>query len=78
MPVHPAQGRAGRDLLRVTRPTGVLTYQIARTGLSPKSASALPRWASDSTVPNRIVLVTCAFEQGDTSTNNIVVVANMR
>jgi LPXTG-site transpeptidase (sortase) family protein len=65
------------DLVRVTLPTGVLTYQIAQTGLSPKSASALPRWASDSTEPNRIVLVTCAFEQGDTSTNNIVVVASM-
>lgn len=66
------------NLVRVTLPTGVLIYQIAQTGLSPKSASALPRWASDSTVRNRIVLVTCAFEQGDTSTNNIVVVANLR
>jgi len=66
------------DLVRVTLPTGVLTYQIERTGLSPKTASALPAWASDSTVRNRVVLVTCAFEQGDTSTNNIVVVANLR
>ena len=66
------------DLVRVTLPTGVLTYQIERTGLSPKTASALPAWASDSTVRNRVVLITCAFEQGDTSTNNIVVVANLR
>jgi hypothetical protein len=66
------------DLVRVTLPTGVLTYQIEQTGLSPKTASALPAWASDSTVRNRVVLVTCAFEQGDTSTNNIVVVANLR
>ena len=66
------------DLVRVTLPTGVLTYQIERTGLSPKTASALPAWASDSTVRGRVVLVTCAFEQGDTSTNNIVVVANLR
>jgi hypothetical protein len=67
------------DLVWVTLPTGVLlTYQIERTGLSPKTASALPAWASDSTVRNRVVLVTCAFEQGDTSTNNIVVVANLR
>jgi hypothetical protein len=28
-------------------------------------------------VPNRLVLITCAFEQGDTSTNNIVVVARL-
>jgi LPXTG-site transpeptidase (sortase) family protein len=66
------------DLVRVTLPIGVLTYQIEQTGLSPKTGSALPAWASDSTVRNRVVLVTCAFEQGDTSTNNIVVVANLR
>ena len=65
------------DLVRLALPSGVLTYQVERTGLSPKSASALPAWASDSTVPNRVVLVTCAFEQGDTSTNNIVVVATL-
>jgi len=45
--------------------------------LSPKSASSLPTWASDSTVPDRVVLVTCAYEQGDTSTNNIVVTARL-
>jgi hypothetical protein len=28
-------------------------------------------------VPDRLVLVTCAYEQGDTSTNNIVVVARL-
>jgi LPXTG-site transpeptidase (sortase) family protein len=55
-----------------------LTYQIKRTGLSPKSATALPSWAADSTVPNRLVLVTCAYEQGDTSTDNIVVVAQLQ
>jgi LPXTG-site transpeptidase (sortase) family protein len=66
------------DLVQVTLPTGVLTYQIERTGLSPKTASALPAWSSDSTVRNRVVLITCAFEQGDASTNNIVVVANLR
>jgi hypothetical protein len=66
------------DLVRVTLPTSALTFQIERSGLSPKAASALPAWASDSTVQNRIVLVTCAFEQGDTSTNNIVVVAKLR
>jgi LPXTG-site transpeptidase (sortase) family protein len=55
-----------------------LTYRIERTGLSPKSADALPSWASDSTVPNRLVLVTCAYEQGDSSTENIVVVARLQ
>jgi LPXTG-site transpeptidase (sortase) family protein len=66
------------DLVQVTLPTGALSYQIERTGLSPKTASALPAWSSNSTVRNRVVLITCAFEQGDTSTNNIVVVANLR
>jgi LPXTG-site transpeptidase (sortase) family protein len=65
------------DLARVTTASGTTTYAIERIGLSPKSATALPAWASDSTVPNRLVLVTCAYEQGDTSTSNIVVVARL-
>ena len=65
------------DLVQVTTSAGTLIYRITQTGLSPKSATSLPSWASDSTVPNRLVLVTCQFEQGDTSTNNIVVVAQL-
>ncbi|MGZ4543633.1 MAG: sortase domain-containing protein [Mycobacteriaceae bacterium] len=66
------------DQVTVTTAAATLTYRIVRIGLSPKNASSLPSWASDSTVPNRLVLVTCAFEQGDTSTDNIVVVAQLR
>jgi sortase (surface protein transpeptidase) len=65
------------DTVVVTTPSGLLTYRVDRIGLSPKSASSLPTWASDSTVGNRIVLVTCQYEHGDTSTTNIVVVANL-
>lgn len=66
-----------RDQVRITTATRASTYTIERIGVSPKSAGSLPSWASDSTVPDRIVLVTCAYEQGDTSTNNIVVVARL-
>jgi hypothetical protein len=66
-----------RELVEDTVPSGVLTYRIEWTGLSPKAASSLPPWASDSTVANRLVLVTCAYEQGDSSTNNIVVTARL-
>jgi LPXTG-site transpeptidase (sortase) family protein len=66
------------DRVTVTTPATTLTYRITRIGLSPKTASSLPSWASDSTVPNRLVLVTCAFEQADTSTDNIVVVAQLQ
>lgn len=65
------------DQVRVTVSGGVRVYTIVQTGLSPKSARSLPSWAADSTIPNRIVLITCAFEQGDTSTDNIVVVARL-
>jgi len=65
------------DQVRVTVSGGVRVYTIVQTGLSPKSATSLPPWAADSTIPNRIVLVTCAFEQGDTSTDNIIVVARL-
>ena len=66
------------DQVTVTTASATLTYRITRIGLSPKAATSLPSWASDSTVPNRLVLVTCAFEQGDTSRENIVVVARLQ
>ena len=65
------------DIARIMAASGTKSYRIERTGLSPKSATSLPPWASDSTVPNRLVLVTCAFEHGDTSTSNVVVVARL-
>jgi hypothetical protein len=65
------------DPVVVTTPSRVLGYRIDRIGSSPRSASSLPPWAADSTVKNRIVLVTCEYESGDTSINNIVVVANL-
>jgi len=70
------EARVGEDVV-VRTPSRTLTYRIDRIGLSPKSAVSLPRWASDSTVANQLVLVTCAFEQGDTSTNNLVVDAHL-
>jgi sortase (surface protein transpeptidase) len=65
------------DQVRVVTSALASTYTIERIGLSPKSASSLPSWASDSTLPNRIVLVTCAYEQGDMSSDNIVVAAHL-
>jgi LPXTG-site transpeptidase (sortase) family protein len=66
------------DQVTVTTPAHTLSYRVQQVGLSPKSANSLPSWASRSTVPNRLVLVTCAFEQGDTSTDNLVVVAQLQ
>jgi LPXTG-site transpeptidase (sortase) family protein len=66
------------DQVTVKAISGQLNYVVSRVGLSPKAAKSLPSWASDSTVPNRLVLVTCAFEQGDNSTENIVVVAKLK
>ena len=71
-----AEAQVG-DRVRVTTASGTVTYTIQKMGLSARSANSLPSWASDSRVPDRLVLVTCAYEQGDTSTNNIVVVARL-
>ena len=65
------------DTMRITTGTAVLTYRVDRTGLGSKSAPALPRWASDSTVPNRVVLVTCDRTYDDVSYNNFIVVARL-
>lgn len=73
---HLNQAQVG-DVVAVTTPWAVLTYRIDRIGLSPKSAVSLPSWASDSTVADRLVLVTCEFEHGDTSTNNFVAASHL-
>jgi LPXTG-site transpeptidase (sortase) family protein len=66
------------DQVTITTASRTLRYRIEKIGLSPKTATSLPSWAADSSVPNRLVLVTCAYEQGDTSRDNIVVVAQLQ
>lgn len=66
------------DQVVIGTPTGILTYQVSRVASVQKhDAGPLPQWASDSTVPNRVVIVTCEYEQGDTSNDNIVIVATL-
>jgi LPXTG-site transpeptidase (sortase) family protein len=74
-PFTKLKGARVGDQVNVMTSSDTLTYRIKQIGISPRSASSLPSWASDSTEPNRIVLVTCAYEYEDISTNNIVVVA---
>jgi hypothetical protein len=67
-----------QDLILVTTPTGRLTYAITRVGLAPKKkVGALPDWASDGTVPNRLVLVTCDYDDNGQSNDNIVITADL-
>jgi LPXTG-site transpeptidase (sortase) family protein len=66
------------DQVTVMTPSHTLTYRVTEIGVSPKAASSLPSWASRSNVRNRLVLVTCAYEQGDTSTENLVVVSQLQ
>lgn len=65
------------DTITIRTPSGVLTYRVTRVGSSSKSYNSLPAWANDSTVPNRVVVVTCEYESGGQSANNIVVVAKL-
>lgn len=66
------------DQVVVGTPTGVLVYMVKRVDSSPQDGS-LPAWAIDSTVPNRMIIVTCEREQGQQSTaeatRNIVIEA---
>lgn len=66
------------DAVVITTPERTLTYAIDRIGLSSKSASSLPRWASDSTIRDRIILVTCEIENGELTPNNLVLSAELR
>ncbi len=70
------QARIGDDVV-ITTPARTLTYTIRRIGLSSKNNNSLPGWAANSTIKNRVVLVTCEYEYGDTSVNNIVIVADL-
>lgn len=66
------------DQVVIGTPTGILTYRVTIVRSVPKhDTGPLPQWASDSTVPNRVVIVTCEYEQGDTSQDNIVIVATL-
>jgi hypothetical protein len=64
------------DRVTVTTATGVLTYQVCAVGSSPKSGNLqVPDCGTQ--VAGNLVLVTCEYESGDTSLNNIVVVASL-
>lgn len=63
------------DGITVTTSSRELSYQVCAIGVSPKSGNLIvPRCAN--TAPD-LVLVTCEYEQGDTSTSNIVVAARL-
>lgn len=66
------------DPVIVTTSERTLTYVIERIGLSSKSSKSLPSWASDSSVTDRLVLVTCEIENGDLTPNNVVITAQLR
>ncbi|MCW2539796.1 MAG: hypothetical protein JWN95_1521 [Frankiales bacterium] len=64
------------DNVVVRTSSSQLTYQICATGLSPKSGNlVVPACKNHAHVD--LVLVTCQFEQGDTSTNNLVLAATL-
>lgn len=63
------------DSITVTTSASLLSYRVCGSGLSPKAGNLVipgcDRGSGD------LVLVTCAYEQGDTSTKNLVVVATL-
>lgn len=65
------------DPVIVTTRDATLTYTIRRIGLSSMSARSLPAWASDSTIKDRVVLVTCKLEPNSPGRDNIVVLAEL-
>lgn len=65
------------DTVRISTDTTTLTYRVDRIGIGPKTATALPDWAANSTVPNRIVLVTCQYQPDGSSPNNLIVIAHL-
>jgi len=65
------------DQMIVTTSTGVLTYQVCAVGSSPKKSGSLQEPTCGTHVSKDLVLVTCEYGSGDTSEDNIVVVASL-
>lgn len=64
------------DRITVTTATGALTYQVCAIGSSPKSGSLqVPGCGTQGS--SDLVLVTCAYESGDISKDDIVVAASL-
>lgn len=63
------------DTATLTTPSGVLTYRVDAPGQYPKEGSG--SLGSKHSVANELMLVTCAYEQGDESLNNLVVTAKL-
>lgn len=63
------------DMVTLTTPKGVLTYRVNQPVQYPKEGNA--SLSSKQSVPNELMLVTCAYEQGDESLNNLVVTATL-
>ncbi|MDQ6937418.1 MAG: sortase [Actinomycetota bacterium] len=63
------------DAITVTTSPSVLRYRVCASGLSPKTGNLVIPQCQPASVD--LVLVTCAYEQGDTSTDNLIVVATL-
>jgi len=76
--------RAGRgDVITVRRGSRTVRYTIVRTSADfpksgPRSLANRDTSITDRTVRHRLVLITCAYETGDLSLNDLVVVAVRR
>lgn len=63
------------DTITIQTTPHLLTYRVCASGLSPKAGNLVVPACNQSSAD--LVLVTCQYEHGDTSTNNLVVVANL-
>ena len=63
------------DTITIHATSQTLTYRVCARGLSPKAGNLVVPACHQ---PNaELVLVTCQYEHGDTSTDNLVIVANL-
>ncbi len=62
------------DTITVQTTAKPIRYRVCATGVSSKAGNLVVPTCNSST---DLVLVTCQYEHGDTSTNNLVVVATM-
>ena len=72
---HDPHANIGHELIRTVRHGASARYRVSSVEAVPKAALATAGEALDQTGAHRLVLITCAYERGDVSLNNFVVVA---
>jgi hypothetical protein len=77
VPTYSVPSLVGKYTIALTTPGGVLTYTVTSAFLVGKDEARNVATLMDTTVPNRVVLITCAVKNGVDLPQNVIVYATL-